>query len=140
MTDLITRIETEPPSRSLEDDVLLAFGWERRWQRYDTDHPNPSWVWFTPNGDRFLDQEIEIPAHLNQQRPSPLTNLQDALDLVGSEYSWSVSFDREEPHGKPCRGIVIKHPFIQAECIFHGRADNPAAALTIACLKAKESE
>lgn len=108
MTDLITRLSASEPTRELADKVLRLYGWTSAgggWR-----NPGKQWCLF---------------------RPDPLTDLQDAVELVPEGRFWSVD--------NSCSAFTcVLDSEQQKRSVTVGDAATPATALTIACLKAKE--
>lgn len=131
MTDLITRLSTEPPSRELNDEVLKAHGWYQA-MHSDFDAIAPV-AWFRPNGICWG----------ITPGPTPLTNLQDAADLVPEGWFWQVG---RTSAFSAWANVYKHHPdhCEEGKTEFHFSVPyyesdnfNPATALTIAALKAR---
>ena len=146
-TELIQRLEqASGPDRELGDAVLLACGWTRsqrsKWnsarQKVGDGTLARDWFWVSPSG-------YEIEGH---RRPDPTASLDAALTLV-PEGAYGVCIDQyivsTKPHPLKWR-VWMKHYETLAgdddvtEIHTHyGTAPNPALALTIASLKARDS-
>ena len=111
MTDLATRIETEPPSRELADEVLLALGYRRKafgkgflWNL----PPEQDWFGACPNP---LTSETDAFAMLGEAQPYTSIEIEAGTvsvffcDLDNVEKTLDASHVRDGPH-KVARAIT----------------------------------
>lgn len=131
---LIEELQAGPGSRDLSDKVLLALGWTAEHVRNETpewsedgyDRSFPSYqtgvrvtyetVWENPAGKRIW-----------PPLPDASRNLQDAVDLVGEDFGWSVTSgpsSRMWPKDAYSTGLISSAP-------------TPALALCISIIKAR---
>ena len=130
MTDLLAKLESAGEgSRELSDECLLAVGWVLR------DDGRSLACWHGPNGQEFYPCDFV---------PDPSRNVQDAIDWMVPE---SLSYSLGAPDWS-CTGKNDESSSAAWANIFKGRdgewntanAANPALALCIASLRAREAE
>lgn len=89
MTDpLLSALEAATEgSRELSDRMLLACGWTREFIGKMNEPPwTEIWVWRDCAGNHVR----------SDVRPSPTESIDDALNLVGGEWDWSLSYNAND--------------------------------------------